>query len=134
MKPEPMRVAVLIPCYNEEAAVRQVVQGFADAIPAAKIYVFDNNSTDATALTAKEAGATVRFVAERGKGNVVRRMFADVEADVYVLVDGDGTYDPGAAAPMIGRLVEHGLDVMVGKRITVDEHAYRLGHATGNKL
>lgn len=133
-KPESMQVAVLIPCYNEAAAVRQVVRGFADVLPGANIYVFDNNSTDATAIIAKEAGAEIRFVAERGKGNVVRRMFADVEADVYVLVDGDGTYDPASAVPMIERLLADRLDVMVGTRVSVEDQAYRLGHATGNRL
>ena len=96
--------------------------------------MFDNNSTDATAIIAKEAGAEIRFVAERGKGNVVRRMFADVEADVYVLVDGDGTYDPASAVPMIERLLADRLDVMVGTRVSVEDQAYRLGHATGNRL
>jgi glycosyltransferase involved in cell wall biosynthesis len=129
-----MRVAVLIPCYNEAAAVQHVVQGFTQALPSARIYVFDNNSTDETALEAKAAGAEVRFVGERGKGNVVRRMFADVEADVYVLVDGDGTYDPSSAAPMIAQLLEQGLDVMVGRRIAREEQAYRTGHVTGNRL
>jgi glycosyltransferase involved in cell wall biosynthesis len=129
-----MKTAVLIPCYNEAPTIVAVIQRFALALPDAKIYVFDNDSSDRTASLAAEAGAVVRFVGERGKGSVVRRMFADVEADIYVLVDGDGTYDAGAAPEMVARLLEHGLDMLVGKRVAGDGEAYRAGHEFGNRL
>ena len=100
-----LSVAVLIPCRNEESTIAAVVEGFADALPGAEIYVFDNDSTDASARRAAAAGATVRSVSERGKGNVVRRMFSDVDADCYIIVDGDGTYDP-TLAPRLVELVD----------------------------
>src|SRR3982750_2744923 len=100
-----MKIAVLVPCYNEEAAIAKVVQDFRAALPAAPIYVYDNNSGDATMARAAEAGAIVRSEIRQGKGNVVRRMFADIEADIYVLVDGDDTYDAGAAARMISQMI-----------------------------
>jgi len=127
-------VAVLIPCYDEEAAIASVVSGFRAALPAATIYVFDNNSRDNTAAVAGAAGAVVRNVALPGKGNVVRRMFADVEADVYVLVDGDGTYDAASAPAMVSRLVHEHLDMVVGGRDGGGEAAYRRGHRLGNRL
>jgi glycosyltransferase involved in cell wall biosynthesis len=130
----PARIAVLVPCYNEEAAIGQVVRDFRTALPSAKIYVYDNNSSDLTAERARAAGAIVRNEARQGKGNVVRRMFADIEADIYILVDGDDTYD-AAAAPMLSRaLVEGGYDIVSGRRIAVGEHAYRAGHVLGNRL
>jgi glycosyltransferase involved in cell wall biosynthesis len=129
----PQRVAVLVPCFNEEAAIAQVVRDFRDALPHAAIYVYDNNSTDRTAEVARSAGAHVRREAHQGKGNVVRRMFADVDADIYVLVDGDATYDAHSVGTMVNRLVEERLDMVVGARITKDEKAYRLGHRTGNR-
>lgn len=128
-------VAVLIPCFNEELAIAQVVHDFRAALPKARIYVFDNASTDRTAGIARDAGAIVRTVALRGKGNVVRRMFADVDADVYVLVDGDATYDASSAPAMIGRLRRDGADMVVGAR--KDDalpRAYRSGHRFGNRL
>ncbi|HTT83150.1 MAG TPA: glycosyltransferase family 2 protein [Rhizomicrobium sp.] len=128
------RIAVLVPCYNEEAAIGQVVRDFRAALPTAKIYVYDNNSSDLTAERAREAGGIVRHEERRGKGNVVRRMFADVEADVYVLVDGDDTYDATAAPKLARALVEGGYDIVSGRRVAVGEHAYRAGHVLGNHL
>ena len=126
------RVAVLLPCHNEEAAIPEVVAAFRAALPAATIYVYDNNSTDRTIDLAQAAGAVVRTERHQGKGYVVRRMFADVDADIYVLADGDGTYDAPSAPGMIGKLVEEKLDMVVGARVHRDEGAYRRGHQTGN--
>jgi glycosyltransferase involved in cell wall biosynthesis len=127
-----MRVAVLVPCFNEEAAVAAVVAGFRKALPSAQIFVFDNNSTDRTAAVAREAGAEVRHERKQGKGHVVRRMFADVDADVYVLVDGDATYDAPSAPRMIEKLLNEHLDMVVGLRVDQEQAAYRRGHRTGN--
>jgi glycosyltransferase involved in cell wall biosynthesis len=129
-----MRVAVLVPCFNEEAAVTAVVTDFRKALPAAEIYVYDNNSSDRTAAVAREAGAQVRSERRQGKGHVVRRMFADVDADIYVLVDGDATYDAPSAPRMVERLVNDHLDMVVGLRIDQAEAAYRRGHRTGNRM
>ncbi|PJG51609.1 glycosyl transferase [Bradyrhizobium forestalis] len=129
-----LRIAVLVPCYNEEAAVAAVVAGFRKALPSAEIYVYDNNSRDRTAAVACEAGAIVRSERRQGKGHVVRRMFADVEADVYVLVDGDATYDAPSAPRMIDRLLDDHLDMVVGLRVDQVPAAYRLGHRTGNRM
>ena len=118
MTRSPARIAVLVPCYNEEAAIAKVVRDFRAALPGATIYVYDNNSTRPDrSRAAREAGAVVRSEKRQGKGNVVRRMFADIEADIYVLVDGDDTYDAGAA-PAHGRrrLIEEGLDIVTGTR------------------
>jgi glycosyltransferase involved in cell wall biosynthesis len=128
------RIAVLVPCYNEEAAVATVVADFRKALPAAEIYVYDNNSRDRTAAVAREAGAIVRGERRQGKGNVVRRMFADIEADIYVLVDGDATYDAPSAPRMIDKLLDEHLDMVVGFRIDQSQAAYRLGHRTGNRM
>ncbi|MGH6871146.1 MAG: glycosyltransferase family 2 protein [Rhizomicrobium sp.] len=128
------RIAVLIPCYNEEAAIGKTVRDFRAALPMAAIYVYDNNSKDQTAARAREAGAVVRLETRQGKGNVVRRMFADIEADVYVLVDGDDTYDASAAPRLIRQLVDDGLDIVTGRRVHTDVAAYRPGHVLGNKL
>ncbi|MCP3391654.1 glycosyltransferase family 2 protein [Bradyrhizobium sp. CCGB12] len=130
----PFRVAVLVPCYNEEAAVATVVADFRKALPAAEVYVYDNNSTDRTAAIAREAGAIVRSERRQGKGHVVRRMFADVEADVYVLVDGDATYDAPSAPRMIDKLLDEHLDMVVGLRVDQSQAAYRRGHRMGNRL
>jgi glycosyltransferase involved in cell wall biosynthesis len=116
-----LRLAVLIPCYNEAATVRSVVRDFRAALPGADIYVFDNNSTDNTTDIARAAGAAVRQVAYQGKGNVIRRMFADIDADVYVLVDGDDTYDASTAPQMIERLVADALDMIVATRHTDEQ-------------
>lgn len=129
-----LRIAVLVPCYNEEAAVATVVADFRKALPSAAIYVYDNNSRDRTATVAREAGAIVRSERRQGKGHVVRRMFADVEADVYVLVDGDATYDAPSASRMIDRLLDDHLDMVVGRRVDQVQAAYRLGHRTGNRM
>jgi glycosyltransferase involved in cell wall biosynthesis len=128
------RLAVLVPCFNEEVAIAKVVADFRSALPEAAIYVYDNNSTDRTAEVARTAGALVRREMHQGKGNVVRRMFADVDADIYVLVDGDATYDAASARAMIARLVEDRLDMVVAARVEKDEAAYRPGHRTGNRL
>lgn len=128
------RIAVLIPCYNEEAAIGRVVGDFRAALPTATIYVYDNNSKDETIARAREAGADVRSELRQGKGNVVRRMFADIEADVYVLVDGDDTYDASAAPMLVRRLIEDGFDIVSGRRIATAQAAYRAGHVLGNRL
>jgi glycosyltransferase involved in cell wall biosynthesis len=127
-------IAVLIPCLDEEAAIERVVRGMRAALPRATIYVYDNGSTDRTMERARAAGAVVRSEPTRGKGNVVRRMFADVEADIYVLVDGDGTYDPAAAPLMVQRLADEQLDMVNGARASDAAHAYRAGHRFGNAL
>jgi glycosyltransferase involved in cell wall biosynthesis len=128
------QVAVLVPCYNEEQAIAKVIADFRAAMPDATVYVYDNNSTDGTVAAARAAGAVVRRETYQGKGHVVRRMFNDVEADVYVLVDGDATYDAPSAPAMVGKLVEERLDMVVATRIDRDEAAYRRGHRTGNML
>jgi len=127
-------IAVLLPCYNEAATIAQVVRDFRAALPDAVVYVYDNNSTDDTARVAATAGAIVQREALQGKGNVVRRMFADVEADVYVLSDGDDTYDASAAPSMIRLLREQELDMVSGRRVATERSAYRKGHRFGNSL
>lgn len=129
-----LSIAVLLPCRNEEATIQAVVQAFRNALPDAVIYVYDNNSTDRTAQVAREAGAVVRWEPLVGKGNVVRRMFADVDADAYVIADGDATYDAASAPPMIDLLATHDLDMVVGIRRTEESEAYRRGHRAGNRL
>lgn len=129
------RIAVLVPCYNEEQTVAQVVRDFQATLPAATVYVYDNNSKDQTSQRAAEAGAVVRFEKNQGKGHVLRRMFSDVEADIYILVDGDNTYHAASAPKMIARLLSEQLDMVVGTRLT--EHAgaaFRHGHEFGNRL
>ena len=128
------RLAILIPCYNEAATVAKVVEDFRTALPAATIYVYDNNSKDGTADRAREAGAVVRSETRQGKGNVVRRMFADIEADVYILVDGDDTYDAAVAPALVARLIDDNLDIVSGKREATGAAAYRRGHVLGNHL
>jgi len=134
MSVQTARIAVLVPCYNEEAAIGKVVQDFRAVLPQAVVYVYDNNSKDQTAERARAAGAVVRKELRQGKGAVVRRMFADIEADIYVLVDGDDTYDAAAAPELIRALVEQGLDIVSGKRIATGSEAYRAGHVLGNWL
>jgi glycosyltransferase involved in cell wall biosynthesis len=129
-----LRIAVLLPCYNEEAAVAQTVAGFRAALPDADIYVYDNNSSDRTREVAAAAGAIVRSEKMQGKGHVVRRMFADVEADIYVMADGDATYDASAAPALIAKLIDEQLDMVVGARKSEVEEAYRAGHVLGNKV
>ena len=128
------RIAVLVPCFNEEAAVANVVTGFRKALPTAQIYVYDNNSRDRTAAVARAAGAEVRSERRQGKGHVVRRMFADIDADVYVLVDGDATYDAPSAPRMIEKLVDEHLDMVVGLRVDQEQAAWRRGHRIGNRM
>lgn len=129
-----MNIAVLLPCYNEGAAIAKVVAGFKAVLPTAKIYVYDNNSKDNTMEEARKAGAVVRLETNQGKGHVLRRMFSDVEADIYIMADGDGTYDAAAAPEMIRTLIENRLDVVLGVRVHKDVAAYRPGHVFGNKL
>lgn len=128
------RVAVLLPCYNEEAAIAATIAGFRQALPNATIYVYDNNSKDRTVEIAVAAGAVVRTERQQGKGNVVRRMFADIEADIYVMADGDLTYDPAAAPKMVDLLLAEQLDMVVGTRQHEAREAYRGGHVLGNRL
>ncbi len=128
-----LEIAVLVPCLNEAAGIAGVVESFRRALPGARIYVYDNASVDDTFGVAERAGAIARREPARGKGNVVRRMFADVEADVYVLVDGDGTYDAPSAPKMIDLLCDQQLDMVCGKRIGSEQAAYRQGHRLGNR-
>lgn len=132
--PASLRISVLLPCHNEEAAIAQVISDFRKALPEADIFVFDNNSTDGTADIAAGAGAIVRKEPWQGKGNVVRRMFADIESDVYVMADGDATYDAGAAPDMIDLLLRDNLDMVSGARASDEAAAYRSGHRFGNVL
>ncbi|WP_428483693.1 glycosyltransferase family 2 protein [Rhodopila sp.] len=128
------RVAVLIPCHNEAAAIGKVVTDFQNALPGATIYVYDNNSTDSTMLHARAAGAIARQEGLQGKGHVVRRMFADVDADVYVLVDGDDTYDAAAAPAMLKLLIDRQLDMVIAARFGATRNTYRRGHRIGNMV
>jgi glycosyltransferase involved in cell wall biosynthesis len=128
------RIAVLLPCFNEEATIAATVAGFRAALPSAAIYVYDNNSRDRTREIATAGGAVVRSERQQGKGHVVRRMFADIDADVYVMADGDLTYDPGSAQAMVDLLLAEQLDMVVGTRRHDDKGAYRGGHVLGNRL
>ncbi len=127
-------IAVVLPCYNEEAAIAATVAGFRAALPSATIYVYDNNSRDRTREVAAEAGAVVRTERQQGKGHVVRRMFADIDADIYVMADGDLTYDPKAAPAMVDLLLAEQLDMVVGTRRHEEKEAYRGGHVLGNRI
>ncbi|WP_410016129.1 glycosyltransferase family 2 protein [Sodalis sp. C49] len=131
---KPIEVAILIPCFNEEISIGKVISDFNAILPSASIYVFDNNSSDQTVSLAKSHGVKVFSVLQRGKGNVVRRMFADVEADVYVLVDGDATYDASSCQKLIDKLLNERLDMVVGTREHTEKEAYRAGHTFGNKV
>ena len=122
------RVAVLIPCYNEELTIPNVVRDFRRALPEAVVYVYDNNSRDRTCDVARTAGAVIGFENMQGKGNVIRRMFADVEADIYVIVDGDDTYDAGAAPRLVSLLWDNQLDMVNAQRLSDERNAYRAGH------
>ena len=128
------RIAVIIPCYNEEATIGAVVDDFRLALPDAVVYVYDNNSSDKTIEIARQAGAIIRTEPLQGKGNVVRRMFADIEADIYIMVDGDDTYEAAAAPMMMEKLVTEHLDMVNGRRITDIKEAYRFGHRFGNQV
>ena len=129
-----MKIAVLIPCHNEAQTILQVVAAFRSALPAATVYVYDNSSTDATAKIAAEAGAVVRQEPSPGKGSVVRRMFAEIEADFYVLVDGDGTYDASIAPQMVAQASEQRFAMLVARRVPGSSTAYRPGHRLGNRM
>ncbi len=133
MLPDP-RVAILIPCYNEEVAISKVVADFRARLPGATVYVYDNNSSDNTVAVARAAGAVVRTETLQGKGHVVRRMFADIEADIYLLVDGDDTYDAASAPAMVAKLMDEQLDMVIGTRRETAQDAYRLGHRLGNTV
>lgn len=128
------KVAVLLPCYNEGSTIGVVVKAFIEALPHARVYVYDNNSTDNTSAEASAAGAIVRREPRQGKGHVVRRMFADIDADIYVMADGDNTYDASAAPALIQALVANQLDIVNGARVAPEALAYRLGHRTGNVI
>ena len=133
MKNNVKKIAITIPCYNEAAAISGVVSAFADAMPEADIFVYDNASTDDTVEIAKKSGAIVYTEPDKGKGNVVRRMFADIDADIYVIVDGDGTYDASKCSEMIHRLINNNLDMVVATRKAINsKDAYRPGHVFGN--
>jgi glycosyltransferase involved in cell wall biosynthesis len=130
-----LKIAILIPCYNEEAAIKKVVNDFQLAIPSALVYVYDNASTDKTVEIATKAGAIVRTEPNKGKGNVMRRMFSDIESDVYIIVDGDDTYEASIAPKMIEQLVQEELDMVVGIRRSLEvKKSYRRGHVFGNWL
>lgn len=129
-----LRIAVILPCYNEEAAIVETIAGFRAALPAATIYVYDNNSRDRTVELARGCGVVVRSERQQGKGHVVRRMFADVDADIYVMADGDLTYDPKAAPAMVQMLLDEQYDMVVGTRQHEAAEAYRGGHVIGNRL
>jgi glycosyltransferase involved in cell wall biosynthesis len=128
------RIAIVVPCYNEALTIAAIVRDFNACLPDAPVYVFDNNSTDDTVRVALAAGAIVRKVPLQGKGNVIRRMFADVEADIYIMVDGDDTYDASVAPQLAEKLVSEGLDMVVGTRVSTEQEAYRFGHRFGNKM
>lgn len=131
MKP---RIAILLPCYNEEETVAQTVRAFRKAFSEADIYVYDNNSSDQTARCALDAGAYVRYVPQQGKGFVVRRMFSDIDADIYVMADGDNTYCAPSAPKLVEKLINEQLDMVVGTRVHKEQAAYRAGHVLGNKF
>lgn len=128
------RIAILLPCYNEGLVIADVVADFKQALPQADVYVYDNNSTDNTAVAAREAGAIVKRELAQGKGNVVRAMFRDIEADYYIIADGDGTYDATASVLMLDKCQQENLDMLVGNRVAIDKNAYRSGHIFGNWL
>ncbi|MBR0959893.1 glycosyltransferase family 2 protein [Bradyrhizobium japonicum] len=129
-----MKIAVLVPCHNEESTIGKVITDFRDALPGADIYVYENNCVDRTAEIASSCGAIVRTERSQGKGHVVRRMFADIDADIYILVDGDATYDASSAPRLIGKLIAEHLDMVVGVRVDQSEEAYRRGHRAGNRM
>jgi glycosyltransferase involved in cell wall biosynthesis len=133
LKARDKTVAILVPCKNEALTIRDVVEGFRRAVPGCTVHVYDNNSTDETAQIAREAGAIVARETRPGKGNVVRRMFAEIDADIYVMVDGDNTYDAAGANALIARLIGDGADMVVGARAGVGEKHQRRGHAFGNR-
>ncbi len=128
-----VRIAVLVPCFNEEKTIALVVRDFRNALPSAVVHVYDNNSTDASVEVALAAGAAVAREPRQGKGHVVRRMFGDIDADVYVLVDGDATYDAASAPILIAELLDSGADMVIGARVSTEEGAYRIGHQFGNR-
>lgn len=127
-------IAVLLPCYNEGLSIRKVVEDFRRHLPDATIFVYDNRSTDNTAAEAQAAGAIVRHEPWPGKGNVVRRMFADIDTDIYVMADGDGTYDASMVPMLVQRMIDGHLDMVVGTRRGVYDNAHRVGHGVGNRL
>lgn len=128
------RIAVLLPCFNEAATIGAVIDDFRACVPAATIYVYDNNSSDDSAAIARSHGATVMREREQGKGHVVRRMFADIDADIYILADSDATYDAASAPRMVQMLVEQGLDMVTARRMATSDSAFRAGHLFGNRF
>lgn len=133
-RPSAKRIAVLLPCYNEAVTIAKVVADFQMSLPGAAVYVYDNNSSDGTGAIARAAGAVVRAEKRQGKGNVIRRMFADIDADIYVLADGDGTYSALFAPMLIDALISDELDFVNGSRVSTLSGAYRPGHQFGNRL
>jgi glycosyltransferase involved in cell wall biosynthesis len=131
---EPYRIAVLIPCHNEERTIGSVVANLRAQLPGAVIHVYDNNSSDGTVREAKANGAIVGYEKRQGKGHVVRRMFRDIDADIYVLVDGDATYDPESAPRLVAKLIDNGMDMVIGTRVGQDRGAYRPGHLIGGRM
>jgi len=129
-----LSIAVIIPCFNEAITISGVIRSIKKNLPQANIYIFDNNSTDRTALIAKKSGAIVRKISNQGKGNVVRKMFSDIEAEIYIMVDGDDTYEISDVNKHIRKLMDEKLDMLVGKRVSSEKKAYRIGHRLGNKL
>lgn len=132
--PSHARIALLVPCYNEALTIATIIRDFRTSLPTAKIYVFDNNPTDGTAQIARDAGAIVRSVPTQGKGSVVRRMLAGIEAGAYVMVDGDGTCDASVAPQRVRKLLAEGFDMLVGNRVTQEQAAYRFSHRFGNGM
>jgi len=128
-----LNLAVIIPCHNEETTIKKVVSDFCSALPNAIIYVYDNASSDLTSSVAKKAGALVFNEPNKGKGNVIRRMFSDLEADIFIMVDGDATYEASMAPKMIDELIENNLDIVIATRAASNSDAYRSGHVMGNK-
>ncbi len=129
-----LKIAVLIPCYNEEKTIGNVVASFKEHLPKSKIYVYDNNSNDNTVSEAQKAGAIVKHEKRQGKGNVVRRMFSDIDANYYILIDGDNTYDVSGAKKLLNELIENDLDMVVGSRKQISDKSYPMGHVLGNLM
>lgn len=134
MKIDDLEIAILVPCHNEEVTIANVVNDFRGQLPHATIYVYDNNSTDDTSRVAAEAGAIVRRETQQGKGHVVRRMFSDIDASVFVLVDGDDTYDATSVRTLIDTLLDEQVDTVNARRVSNDDQAFRFGHQFGNRL
>ena len=134
MTVDDLEIAILVPCHNEEVTISNVVGDFRRELPNATVYVYDNNSTDDTSRVAIEAGAVVRSESQQGKGHVVRRMFSDIEASVFVMVDGDDTYDASSVRKLVETLLSEHVDTVNARRVSNIDEAYRFGHQFGNRL